>query len=114
MTGKISIDTPSSAKRSSWFFAFYGFIALLCFALVPGALIFSDDIGPTFGHFNLSGAILGAATALVCTWAFLVCPRQKIYPKLFSFLFLIAGLFIGFFSVFTYLMFTWYRYDPSR
>ena len=115
MNDKSSIDVIGIKRRLSWFFVLCSFTALICFFSIgtcASGFIFSDDIGPTFGHFKLPGAILGFVTASVCTWAFLVCPRQNIFAKLSTFILLIVGLNLGFASIFTYLMFTWFHYDP--
>jgi hypothetical protein len=121
MHNEASINSAGGKMRSPWFFVFWSFIALICFLFFYSSPFFLYlDSGPTFRHFRLThttlaGAILGLATASVCTWAFLVCPRRQIVPKIFSFIFLVAGLYGGFASVYsysTYLVFTWTYGSP--
>ena len=56
-------------------------------------------------YVALPGTLAGVATAVVCAWAFVVCPRHHLIPKVITFLMLLPGLYIGFDCLSRYLMF---------
>jgi hypothetical protein len=65
---------------------------------------FSYALGPR-SYVALPGTLTGIATAVICSWAFMQCPRRPLLPKLVTFLLLVPGLYIGFDCLSTYLMF---------
>ena len=55
-------------------------------------------------RFHLPARLLGIATGLVCTLAFLQCPRQYGLQKRLTFVFLVPGLCVAVFCVSDYLL----------
>ena len=95
----------SELQRSRWLPVYVSLGALFLAALlVP---MFSYPAGTTF--VRLPGAVAGVATAMVCAWTFITCPRSQRLPKACTFALMLPGLYIGVDCLSTYLMFGIYR-----
>ena len=96
-------DSPSKAELhgSRWLPVYVSLGALFLAALlVP---MFTYPTGTPY--VGLPGAVAGVATAIVCAWAFITCPRSQRLPKISTFVLLLPGLYVGFDCLSTYLTF---------
>ena len=102
MTDSTSTIKSSNDGRSHWIPVYWSLGALFLSALlVP---MFTYPMGGRT-HAALPGTLASVATAGVCAWAFVACPRRHRIPKLVTFLLLLPALYIGFDCVSRYLMF---------
>jgi hypothetical protein len=113
MIQESSLPQTNKSKRSAWFYIAWSCGAPLSSLFILPAFFYADT-GPIFHHLSLPGVFISVAIASICILTFSSISFKQLFPKLISFILLVAGLYLGFEAVFTYAVYAWNPYDLPR
>jgi hypothetical protein len=88
VTDSTIILEQKAQARSSWRFVVWS----------VGALLFAGLWLPAFAAglwITLPSAFMGFVTAILCSWAFMSCPRRPLLPKMITLILVLPALALG-------------------